>query len=1117
MSKRQREEQDTSRPPKRSKPDFQPPAVEEIHYARQLQQLLTFRQDGIDQLRTGLASFKAFLETILYRRDEDNRGRLLSILREYLDTQKPADTQDTSNPFLTQLWQAWSFASQNNNDYLSSSVSAILALLVRTLSSLLDFRDHGILLCRTVLQNQHLRLVKRGLDAPKHKDFVISPCLRLLTEVVTFDGGALARESYKRREHTFDINSVRRNLSLHRADVSEEEAKRKPSVRTLTVRFVLAHLKYLHEGGKVDLLKSRPLCIALLHHLADDPSDLVSEILAVTEQHVLRDVEVPRSVKATLLTQHNLERVTEVATRSVEGHASADRAFAWLKAVCTTVSYGILRTSGWYPAGTTKLEFQSTITTGIIDLGLDSIDFYDRAERPDVRNHALLDWSLTLRPHSDSTERELLLSCFIAAPELVAPYFSEKNMQLEPKLSNTWIGYASVLFEVIRLDLPSQLGNTEDEGYAELPPQTTVVLENVLPRPLTQKILTRCLNQSSELITFFAIRILVLAFQKLEKILAEMRQAADLATPENARLWREASNRLLAGFTLRAPVVKDIVAAFRKMTDDDEHALQCEAGTRLLRLYSEVTPIQVLDEQFDVSAPLTLALSRSAVPGDSTDDDDAMVHVKALRSLELEHLLTIAQRSSGMRWFGKQGGLESSPVVSLLQLHLQDKYNRQIRTLLSNVLSKHSLIVRDVELDALLASLIGAKDDKEIWTFLDDCLVRATKQPVKYLDLLETAMHTSDQSRLGESSTIVPGLLVAVVVEQKTFVTGKPAIVKWIEFYWHCLDECIRGALSDSRFGSDHGIGSATGETIDHRREMLASVKVTSSTTSTVTENPVQPPTSLPFTEPQPESDNRPELFRWAQKDLSLAIEDGDISALILCLCSQHPEIRQQALAQLRILFLKLQTQGLDESGHITVLIGELIETNERQYLPSIKPLPYLTGCFATRALAVLNEPTHFMYPKLCHFIMKSPEWRSARLPSYWLANTIHAQPVEDETYWRGIFWVLEWLVDCLLTPADLEILRRGAVFEKVMGVYSSPGAARMKGVRTAVMEILFRAGCVDGGCDVLASRTGALAWLDITNERKDDVAGLVRKMVLEGCDGKRIRGWSGGVPTEAM
>lgn len=222
MSKRGREdgEGDTNTPVKRARGDDGPrhAPTEEIEFARQLTQLLSFRQDGLPQLLHGIRSFKAFLESILYRKNEDTRERQLSILREYLESQKPADLKDTERPFLGQLWQAWSFGVQNHNDSLSISVSAVIALLVRVLSNLLDFRDFGYLLCRTTLQHQHMRLVKSGLDAPKHKDFVIAPCLRLLTEITTFDGGNLATEVYKRREQTFDVPSLRRNLGLFKTE-----------------------------------------------------------------------------------------------------------------------------------------------------------------------------------------------------------------------------------------------------------------------------------------------------------------------------------------------------------------------------------------------------------------------------------------------------------------------------------------------------------------------------------------------------------------------------------------------------------------------------------------------------------------------------------------------------------------------------------------------------------------------------------------------------------------------------------------------------------------------------------------------------------------------------------
>ncbi len=212
MSKRPLDHDDF-RPPKRQKPTNappKPPQPEEVHTARQLQTLLAFNQDAIPELRIGIASFKAFLESILYYKDEDNRGRQLTILREYLYSEKPDDPNSKETPFLTQLWQAWSFASHNNNEQLVSSITALFALLVKTLSSLLEFKEQGLLLCRTLLQHQHLRLVKRSLEAPKQKDFLISPALRLLIEVSGFDGGGCARGVWRGREWCFDAVIMRR-------------------------------------------------------------------------------------------------------------------------------------------------------------------------------------------------------------------------------------------------------------------------------------------------------------------------------------------------------------------------------------------------------------------------------------------------------------------------------------------------------------------------------------------------------------------------------------------------------------------------------------------------------------------------------------------------------------------------------------------------------------------------------------------------------------------------------------------------------------------------------------------------------------------------------------------
>ncbi|CAK3927708.1 related to URB1 Nucleolar required for the normal accumulation of 25S and rRNAs [Lecanosticta acicola] len=1114
MSKRESTGED-ERPPKRPRQEHssQPPKVEEIHFARQLQDLLIFRQDGIQQLRNGVASFKAFLESILYHKEEDHRGRQISILREYLETQKPSE-KDTERPFLPQLWQAWSFANQNNNDHLASSISAVLALLLKTLSGVLDLREHGVLLGRTVLQHQHLRLIKRCLDAPKHKDFIISPSLRLLTEVTSFDGGVLARQVYKRREETFDINNLRRLLGVVKLDISEEEARRKPALRTLTLRYILTLLKYLHEGGKIDVLKNKPLCGAMFQHIQDDPSDLVAELLNTMEQSILKDAELPRSSKAALLTPQNLERVTSIASRGNEAHSASDRAYVWLKTVCTHHVYGVFRKSGWYPPGTSHLN--STGSDKLIQLGLDSIEFYDSAESINVRNPILLSWIQTLRAQSNERERELLITCFASAPELVAAYFSQKPFQLEPKLSNTWIGYASLMFEVVNLPVPENFG--DEEEIPNLPPQTSIAVESILPRPLNRGVLTRCLNQSSGLITFFAVRILVKAFEKLSIVLSQLRRGPHT---EQA-LWDEAAERLRERSDARCPAMKDVIAAYRKIPDDHEHAMQREAATKLVSLYYEVSPVQALEEQFDVSVALATALRRSEKAGANDEE------LRTFRALELEHLLNIARHGTNMRWFNKQGSLEHPPSVALLRIHRKDKRNKQIRSLLGHVLTENGILNQQKvnegpsPLDALVASTLDLQDGSSVWAFVEDCFTRCVRQPVKYVDSLE-AISADGKGSIEGVKTNLPSLLTAVLLEQASFVAaqsdtaGKERqawIVQFLGLLSQTSDDCEILRQLSTQATQTLGLKIKKADKTS-AKALLADLTIEETGTSAAeAEQTViagETPVQLPYEPPQKEASSHPELLRWSQKDLELAIEDGDVDALILDLCSEQVSVRKQAATQINKLKFQLRAATSQEnSAQLALLVGELMETFEQQYTNPVNPMPYIAGTFAVRALHVQTQPQHFIYPKLNHFLIRGPEWRANTLPSYWLSTTVLDQPKVDDAYWREAQWVLDWLVDGLRTPADLEILRRGSIFEKLLGLWISPGAASHKQIREKCFELVFRASCVESGSDFLITRIGILSWLDMVST-SDAKAAVLKDRILETCDTERIQAWKGG------
>jgi nucleolar pre-ribosomal-associated protein 1 len=618
------------------------------------------------------------------------------------------------------------------------------------------------------------------------------------------------------------------------------------------------------------------------------------------------------------------------------------------------------------------------------------------------------------------------------------------------------------------------------------------------------------LNQSNGLITFFALRLMVIAFQKLAKVQVQFEQAA--STSAHSKLWKEASVRLQNRFIEQCPKMKDVINTFRQTPDDQEHILQREAVTRLLSLYYEIVPAQALEEQFDISGALTASLVREESPVSEAPE------LNALRSLELEHLLSVARHSAGMRWFHTQGGLKFSPFVTLLRLHSKHTSNMHIRTLLSDVLCEHGLINSTTPealtspIDALVASVIlGGDQNESVYTFLDDCLSRGSRQPVKYLDSLE------EQKAKLSSDSATPSLLIEVVREQTPFAaekltgTDRTTVMTWINDLLSLFAITHDSGLLLGTIAAEvakKGAGQNSRPSVDMTKVLAGLRASVSLDAEPAADGPVpneKQPGSLPFSAVPIESPNHPEIFRWQQKDLDLAIEDGDLDALILCLCSEHTDIRHQARVQLSNMIAKVQASDLDIKDQLHILLGELLETYE-QHLSERpgKPLPYLVGTFATRTLHVLADPTHFMYPKINRYLMRSPQWRTGRLPGYWMENTILSQPEQDDAYWNEVQWVADWLVDGLRTASDLDMLRRSSAFERVMGLYSS-SAASDKLVRNKVLELVFRAAHVDA--NTLVTRTGCLKWLETIGG--SGVQKQLKEFVLEKADKTRLKEWA--------
>ena len=590
-----------------------------------------------------ISNFKAFLDAIAYGDDDEDRLLKRSLLWNFLTSELPGSENPTS-VYLKDLIQTWSFAVQTNNDQLLSAVPAVLALLLKVISKLIDFRECGVRLCETLLHKDQMRLLDRGLKANKSKEYIISPCLRLLTEVASFDGGSLARHLYVHRDVTFKRLDTFLGMWKQVPEATTEDQRRhsvRHSVRHTALRYFLTNLRLQDQTTKGDILAQTKLVRAVFQDIKNDSPEVIHDIINTIKKFIVQDTKLSRTVKSRLLTDWVLARILGLLSYEHEGPlpdecpSVNETAYGFLMSVCTTVDQGVLvDQNGWYPPDMERAVNDSEAKGSFRELGQHASreKYYDRVS---VRNTTLAMFLPRLRPYASIKQKDLILAIFNVAPELVADYFFKtKSFSFEPKLSATWIGYSAFLFSVIQLSL-STMHLSED------PPPIPIVIESILPQPLTQKVLMRCLNQKNNLIMLFATRLLIIAFQKLERTLAMFYNQQE-ASPH----WKQAGSKLKAEFCRRSPELKHIIAAFRNCPR--ESLMLKEGLVRLIAMYYKLVPQVALEEKFDISIVLSATLS-------DIDSGTKTPKAQGVRILILDQLLEIAHRSPDMQWWQKPG------------------------------------------------------------------------------------------------------------------------------------------------------------------------------------------------------------------------------------------------------------------------------------------------------------------------------------------------------------------------------------------------------------------------------------------------------------------------------
>lgn len=1014
------------------------------------------------------------------------------------------------------LLAIWSHAGETNDESVLAAVPSVLVQFYRSIDNSLDLRDFGISLGHSLLKRDQLRLFDKCLSSPRSKEHLIAPALQLLTKLIEFDQGTLATNVFNRRDHLYR----RLDDILGRAQTADGS----PSVaHKSALEFLIANLKYIDNAAKIELITHGKTIYSAIRGLSTEQPDIICATLHALGEFILDDPNLAGRLKSRCFNSGILNALAKLYAydRDAPEAGSSPSVWAVLHQVLTktcTSSDIVNQQYGWYPVGVNANVVASD--QDMVPLGLDAPYLTDEyADKIPVKNGVLSVFLQTLRPGEDILHNELILSVFSTAPELIADYFTKRTkFNLQPGDSPLWRGQFAFLFSVVQLSVPENFG--WPDIMPQNPPPLSIVIENILPRPLDRPILSKCLQSKDTLLIMSSIRYMTVALQKLKLVLEQIDQAALLSD-----LWAQASTNLISMFSERVPVLQEVIGTISDQTKGNRqlHAsiLECIAT------HYDVLPSVSIVAKFDAGPLLTTAIRDCA-----SQDLDAFT--QGALNEQILHLLAIAAHSSTTRWWQKSGSDILSPVTSLLRFCAQNPESSLVRSALSilqDVLVFRGILNASRSLDVLILSLKDSKKwqpELATYEFLDNCMTRTMQRPVKYLDLIEIAQqNVSDKTPLS--------LLACCVAEQWPFVIKKATeddiknIAGWIARFFVAMGQDGENLGVLMAFQQDmlnlpdeYGRSKSTlTKALEKQRKKPVDLpspttdaaapeaKARSSVVDTVRmAERLFPAKELDlgsiFIQPPIIPQSLTGLSRWDKSDFDTEIQSGRLANLIRCTISPSQEVRIQAFHTLQTVAHSVESSTYSEKTQLYLVLGELSESIRSLTLTgtdgdrlssrstastSSPPPPSILAELAVHFLPIISDPASPLYRKTNEFLLQGPAWTAHRLIPYWTRQTFLSETSSDDTPGTNaqhaeIASFLDLLILSLRTVEDLDLYRRAQIFTGLFTYYLSP--ASPKETRRRILHLVHCALHIPGGSDTLITRVGVREWLAVARNVRD-------------------------------
>ena len=290
-----------------------------------------------------------------------------------------------------------------------------------------------------------------------------------------------------------------------------------------------------------------------------------------------------------------------------------------------------------------------------------------------------------------------------------------------------------------------------------------------------------------------------------------------------------------------------------------------------------------------------------------------------------------------------------SPFTMLLRLYLHRIQlgigSEKIRLLLKTITRESQMLRSDTtmtSLDNLVLSLQNFetwKASDKLFEFFDQCVLRFVRKPVYYYDTFAEVIAAAKLD-ISPKACNIDFLLIAIMDQWHFLVKSADAptvtnVSKWLARFIEVTyigDDNLRQLPNESgtyrllSYICDQlkaEIEDATcrvifEQTFEERPELrtLSELVATSYISKARrTSRPVDPSSEkhveaaevhLP-PGPEEEHEDHPGLLQWTRHEVQDAISEGLVRDLILCLCSEHEQVRKQALMGIRAFMVKLE------------------------------------------------------------------------------------------------------------------------------------------------------------------------------------------------------------------